>query len=278
MDRVLSLGYSPCPNDTFIFYALTQGRIDCGGISFDVHLADVEVLNQRAKKRELDITKVSTHAIVDLLDDYWLLRAGGAMGRGCGPLVVARQAASMEQLRNSTVAIPGRMTTAFLLFQLYGGHGGRCVEMPFDKIMPAVAQGDVDAGLIIHEGRFTYPSMGLRLVLDLGAWWEAETGFPLPLGGIVMKRSLGAGAAQIVEEQIRQSLLYARHHRNEAWPYIQSLAQEMEPAVIQQHIDMFVNDYSLEVGKEGERAIRLLLEASAKQQKTTFPDHSIFWS
>lgn len=277
MERVWSLGYSPCPNDTFIFYALSQGRIDTGGACFNISLADVEVLNQRAKKGELDITKVSTHAIVGLLDDYWLLRSGGAMGRGCGPLVVARQATSMEQLRDASVAIPGKMTTAFLLFQLHGGHNGRCVEMPFDMIMPAVARGEVGAGLIIHEGRFTYPAMGLNLILDLGAWWETETGLPLPLGGIVMKRSLGAGAAQMVEEQIRQSLLYARRHRKEAWPYIQSLAQEMEPAVIRQHIDMFVNDYSIDVGEEGERAIRFLLEASVKRQKTTFPEQSIFW-
>jgi len=278
MSRVLSLGYSPCPNDTFIFFALTQGRIDSGGVRFDINLADVEVLNQRAKKGELDITKVSTHAMLDLLDEYWLLRAGGAMGRGCGPLVVARKAVGMEQLRNSTVAIPGTMTTAFLLFQLHGGHCGECVEMPFNKIMPAVAQGEVEAGLIIHEGRFTYPAMGLKLVLDLGAWWEARANLPLPLGGIVMKRSLGADAARIVEAQIRQSLLYARHHSNEAWPYIQSLAQEMDPAVIRQHVDMFVNDYSLDVGAEGERAIRLLLEASASQQKKTFPDRSLFRS
>jgi len=278
MNDVLSLGYSPCPNDTFIFFALANGLIDSAGARFQITLADVEVLNRKAGKGELDITKVSTHAILNLLDEYWLLRAGGAMGRGCGPLIVARQAVAMEQLRNSTIAIPGTMTTAFLLLQLHGGHSGKCVEMPFDKIMPAVAQGDVDAGLIIHEGRFTYPSMGLKLVLDLGAWWEAQTGLPLPLGGIVMRRSLGAEAARAVEAQIRESLLYARLHRNEAWPYIQSLAQEMEPSVIQQHIDMFVNDYSLEVGREGETAIHFLLEASARLQKRGIPDRPVFWS
>lgn len=278
MERTWSLGYSPCPNDTFIFFALTHGLVNQGATRFDLHLGDVEVLNQKAKKGELDITKVSTHAILHLLEDYWLLRAGGAMGRGCGPLLVAGKTFSMKAFPDCTVAIPGKLTTAFLLFLLHGEHRGKCLEMPFDKIMPAVANGEVDAGLIIHEGRFTYPALNLKLVLDLGAWWEAKTGLPLPLGGIVMKRSLGADAALLVEEQIRKSLLYARTHMDEAWPYIQSLAQEMEPAVIRQHIDMFVNDYSLDVGEEGEKAVKWLLKASAEKQGIPFPEQPIFWS
>lgn len=269
MSEVWSLGYSPCPNDTFIFFAMARGLIDTGSTRFNVHLADVEELNRKARRCELDITKVSISVLPNVLEDYLLLRAGGAMGRGCGPLVVARESVRMDELLNATVAIPGKMTTAFLLFQLYGEHSGEFVEMPFDQIMPAVASGKVDAGLIIHEGRFTYPSLGLKLILDLGEWWEQKTGLPLPLGGIVMKRSLGAAAAQKVEEQIRESLKYAQTHGDEAWPYIRSLAQEMEPDVIRQHIDMFVNDFSLDLGREGEEAIRVLLEASARQQSIT---------
>ena len=167
-----------------------------------------------------------------LLDDYHLLRSGGAIGRGCGPLVVARERLSMEDLRDKRVAIPGKMTTANMLLRIQGIHQGRSVEMPFEKIMDAVSLGEVEAGVIIHEGRFTYGAKGLQLVCDLGEWWEAHTGLPLPLGGILIKRALGGETARRLEEMIRRSLLYARANPEEAWPYIRSHAQEMEPEVI----------------------------------------------
>jgi len=276
MDRPLRLGYSPCPNDTFIFYAMAERRIDVGPHGFEVFLADVEVLNQMARRRELDITKVSIHAIVHLLDEYRLLRAGGALGRGCGPLVVAREDGTMSSFRDRSIAIPGKLTTANLLLQLEGTHRGRCVEMRFDEIMPAVAAGKVDAGVVIHEGRFTYPSLGLRLVLDLGAWWEKETGLPLPLGGILIKRDLGPDTARQVEETIRRSLLYARSNLGEAWPYIRGHAQEMDTRIIQRHIDMFVNDFSLHMGQEGERAIVYMLEAACRQEGRPLPGTPFF--
>lgn len=272
----LRLGYSPCPNDTHIFYALAEGKIDTAPWQFQVTLADVEELNQRARQKTLDVTKVSIHAILHLLEDYWLLGAGGAIGRGCGPLVVARRPSTMSELRHKTLAIPGRLTTANLLLQLEGSHAGPKVEMLFSDIMPAVARGVVDAGVIIHEGRFTYRSMGLHQVLDLGSWWEEETGLPLPLGGIVMKRSLGTDAAQFVEDKIRESILYANAHPREAWPYIHQHAQEMEPDIIHRHIDMFVNHFSLEAGAEGERATRFILEAAAKQEGIALPPQGIF--
>ncbi|GLI34939.1 1,4-dihydroxy-6-naphthoate synthase [Desulforhabdus amnigena] len=277
MKRSLNLGYSPCPNDTYIFYALAEGRIDLAPCRFEILLADVEELNRRARQKALDITKVSIHAILRLLEDYWLLRAGGAMGRGCGPLVVAKRPTTMEELRNKTIAIPGKLTTANLLLQLQGTHRGPCVEMLFNDIMPAVAAGRVDAGVIIHEGRFTYSGLGLHLVLDLGSWWEKETGLPLPLGGIVMKRDLGHDAARFVETKIRESLLYTRTNLQEAWPYIKSHAQEMEPEIIRRHIDMFVNDFSVDVGAEGEQATRFLLEAAARQENLPMPTKGIFW-
>jgi 1,4-dihydroxy-6-naphthoate synthase len=277
MDHPLRLGYSPCPNDTFIFFALAEGRIDCAPHEFRVSLADVEELNRAARLGSLDITKVSIHAILHLLEDYWLLRAGGAIGRRCGPLLVARQRATLEDLRDATIAIPGHTTTAHLLLQLEGTHQGPRVEMPFDRIMPAVAQGTVQAGVIIHESRFTYPLFGLQLVLDLGEWWETETGLPLPLGGIIAKRALGVDVARFVEGRIRASLEYGRSHPEEAWPYILSHAQEMEPRVIHQHIDMFVNEFSMDVGTEGKRAVRYLLEAAARVHHLQLPAKPLFW-
>lgn len=277
MTRNLSLGYSPCPNDTFIFYALTHGRIDPGPYRFEVSLADVEVLNHQARNRMLDVTKVSIHALVHLIEDYWLLGSGGAIGRGCGPLVVARGTMAAGELRNKTVAVPGAMTTAHLLLGLTGLHQGKCVAMPFDRIMPAVAAGEVDAGVIIHEGRFTYGSFNLGLVLDLGRWWEQTTGLPLPLGGILIKRELGRDTARQVEALIRASLLFARQFPDEAWPYIRENAQEMETEVMRRHIEMFVNELSVDAGSEGKAAIRYMLKAASEFQKLAVPAKSLFW-
>jgi 1,4-dihydroxy-6-naphthoate synthase len=278
MSQTLSLGYSPCPNDTFIFCGLASGRVSTHPYDLEITLADVEWLNRQAAAAALDITKVSIYAMLHLLDSYWLLESGGAIGRGCGPLVVAREALSPEELLNRSVAIPGRMTTANLLLQLSGFHRGPLHEMVFDQIMPAVVRGDVDAGVIIHEGRFTYPAHGLMKVLDLGAWWERETGLPLPLGGIAVKRELGAKVAAFMEERIRESLFFARTHQEEVWPYVHDHAQEMAPIVIRKHIDMFVNDYSHDAGEEGRSAIRALLEAAARQRKSHLPDQPLFWS
>lgn len=277
MNGRLSLGFSPCPNDTCIFWGLAEGHVDLSPFSLDITVADVEVLNQRAVQGSLDITKISIHAMVHLLGEYRLLRSGGALGRGCGPLVVAARNLTMQDLSNRTIAVPGRLTTANLLLKLNGIHRGDCVVMPFDRIMPAVARGEVDGGVIIHEGRFTYPSMGLQLVLDLGAWWEMQTGLPLPLGGIIMKRSLGRDTARFVEARIRESLHLARQYPDRANPFISRHAQEMEPKVIGQHIDMFVNDFSLNLGSEGETAVKHMLEAASKMEGLPFASESVFW-
>ena len=276
MDDLIRLGYSPCPNDTFIFFALSEGSIPLESCRLDVTLADVEALNQMAREQVLDATKVSIHAVLHLLNNYWLLRSGGAVGRGCGPLVVAREKLSMRDLRDRPVAIPGRMTTAHLLLRMEGTHCGPRIAMPFDRIMNAVNRGEADAGVIIHEGRFTYAANGLHLVLDLGEWWEKETGLPLPLGGILMKRDLGVEKARFFENKIRESLLYAKMHPLETWPYIRRHAQEMAPDVIQRHIDMFVNDFSLDVGDEGAKAIRFMLDAASRQEGFPLPAGPIF--
>jgi 1,4-dihydroxy-6-naphthoate synthase len=273
----LTLGFSPCPNDTYIFYALANGVIDID-VELDITLSDVEVLNQRVKQGVLDISKLSVSAVLHILDKYWLLRAGGAIGRGCGPLIVAKNPVGIESLRGAKIAVPGKLTTAHLLLRLQGDHQGPCVAMQFDRIMPAVAAGEVDAGVIIHEGRFTYSSYGLHQVLDLGQWWEEAMGLPLPLGAIAIRRELGADVARKIEEKIRESLLYSRYHPDQAKPYIRSHAQEMEPEVIQRHIDTFVNDFSVDVGVEGERALKRILEAACSLEGIPFPGKSLFWS
>ncbi|MDO9081033.1 MAG: 1,4-dihydroxy-6-naphthoate synthase [Desulfuromonadales bacterium] len=256
----LRLGYSPCPNDTFIFYALMHGRIPLHGFSIQEELADVETLNRRALTSELDLTKISYHAFGHLRNEYALLRSGGALGRGCGPLVVARQATNLERLRGKRIAIPGELTTANLLLQLHGAGYERLQVLPFDKVVAAVASGGVDAGLIIHESRFTFAEHSLVAVEDLGAWWEELTGLPIPLGGILARRSLGREVIEEVESAIRASVRYAFDHPQEARSYIRAHAQELDDAVIQQHIDLYVNHFSLDLGEEGLAAVQELLD------------------
>lgn len=261
--RSLRLGYSPCPNDTFIFYALIHGLIPLNGITIHEELADVETLNRLALAGTLDLTKISYHAFGHLRSDYALLRSGGALGRGCGPLIVARQATSMERLRGGLIAIPGELTTANLLLQLHGAGYERCLILPFDQIMATVASGQVDAGLIIHESRFTFAEHGLVEVEDLGAWWEELTGLPIPLGGILARRDLGRATIESVENAIRASVRYALDHPQETRAYIRTHAQELDDAVIEQHIQLYVNHFSLDLGEEGLAAVQELLHRAA---------------
>ncbi len=269
--RALSLGYSPCPNDTFIFYALVHGKIDCQGLRFKEVLLDVETLNQKARDAELDITKVSYHAYGYLRDRYSLLRSGGAMGRGCGPLVVSREQTDTDRLRGKKVAIPGKLTTAYLLLRLYDpALAANAVEMPFDRIMSAVQDGSVDAGLIIHESRFTFPSYGLSRIMDLGEWWEEETGLPIPLGCIIARKALGRDLALRIDCLVRKSVEYAFTHREETKGYIKAHSQEMGDDVIERHIGLYVNQFSLDPGEEGLRAIDELMKRA--EEKGIIPD------
>lgn len=257
---VLSLGFSPCPNDTYIFWALMHGKLHHPDLAFQETIADVETLNQMVLSRKPDISKVSYHAFGLVRDDYRLLRSGGALGKGCGPLLVCRgNAPKPLDLLAQRIAIPGELTTAYLLLRLYEPKVRNITVMPFYAILKAVNEGLVEAGLIIHESRFTYQQFGLRQIIDLGEWWEATTGYPIPLGGIIMKRSLGQNQAQRVEELIRQSILMAGRSPHEAWPFLREHAQEMEDSVIKQHLDLYVNDYSLDLGSRGEEAVRVLL-------------------
>ncbi len=261
--KTLSLGYSPCPNDTFIFYALIREKIDTKNLKFNEVLLDVETLNQKALNTELDLTKISYHAFGHVRKNYCVLRAGGALGKGCGPLVVAKNEYTMEELRGKKIAIPGKLTTAYLLLQLYNPdfrlQTSDLLEMPFDKIINAIANDDVDAGLIIHESRFTYSSYGLKQIIDLGEWWEKQTGLPIPLGGILAKRTLGEGLNKKTNKLIRASVEHAFSKRAEPMDYIKKHSQELSEDVINQHINLYVNDYSLDVGQDGEKAVNELL-------------------
>jgi 1,4-dihydroxy-6-naphthoate synthase len=256
--RTLSLGYSPCPNDTFIFHALVSGLVTAPGLAFAERLEDVETLNRLAAEAVLDVSKVSYGAIPHLVGDYVLLRSGGALGRGCGPLVVARAGFDAASLAGARIAIPGRSTTANLLLRLFAPAARPGVEMVYSEIMPAVARGEVDAGLIIHESRFTYPDHGLVKVVDLGEWWEGTTGLPIPLGGILARRDLGAETIRAVDDAIRRSVEHAFAHPADWREYVRSHAQEMDEAVQRQHIDLYVNRFTVDVGDEGERAIHEL--------------------
>ena len=272
---VHSLGISPCPNDTYIFEALIHGRSPA---PFDVSLfmADVEELNAAARQGRLAVTKLSMAAAAYILDRYVLLNAGAALGRGCGPLVVSRRELSADECRSARIAIPGRMTTANLLLSLTGRFDGPREEMVFDQVMPAVERGRAELGVIIHEGRFTYADRGLRLVLDLGQWWEETTRMPLPLGVIAARRDLGQQAILEVEEAIRQSLLHARAHPEAGRAFIRAHAQEMDEKVMASHIATFVNDYSLDLGEEGRRAMESLLQAAAREAGISLPPLPVF--
>ncbi len=260
----LSLGYSPCPNDTFMFYGLSCGAVRAAGLTFTERLEDVETLNGLARQGRLEVTKVSCAAYAHLAEDYCLLRSGAALGRGCGPLLVSREPRGLESLEGLPVAMPGRLTTASLLFALYGPKV-EPLQMAFHEVMPAVASGRAEAGVIIHEGRFTYPIYGLSLVCDLGRLWEEDTGLPLPLGAIAARRSLGAPTVLALEAAIRESILYARRHEAAALEHARHFAQEMAEEVLRAHIALYVNDLSLAIGPEGERAVRTLLARGAER-------------
>jgi 1,4-dihydroxy-6-naphthoate synthase len=272
--KKISLGYSPCPNDTFVFYALAHKKLK-GELEFSEILRDVETLNRMALHSELDVAKASFHAFGFLRENYCLLHSGGALGRGCGPLVVAKAPVKISDLARSKIAIPGKMTTAYLLLQLFAPEIKNVVEMPFDRIMNAVSLGTVDAGLLIHEGRFTYPDYNLVKLLDLGEWWEDETGLPIPLGGILAKRELGDAVIRKVDGLIKESIEYAFQHRAGTREYVKNNAQELDDEVIEQHIQLYVNDYTLDIG-DGIVAVGKLLKTAEELHLIPHSDKPFF--
>jgi 1,4-dihydroxy-6-naphthoate synthase len=285
----LRLAYSPCPNDTFIFHAWVQGLLP-GTPAVSERLEDIDTLNGLAAAGDADVIKVSFHAFGHLRDRYALLHSGGALGRGCGPLIVARKDSSFrpadanggaavlaDDLSHVRIAIPGELTTGALLAGLFVGGGRKRVVMPFDRIMPAVAAGEVDAGVIIHEGRFTFGSYGLRRLVDLGEWWETTTGMAIPLGGIAVSRALDPEMQGRVDAAIRASVTYAKAHPDASRDYVASHSQEMDPAVCQAHIDLYVNDATVDYGPAGEAAIEHLLAAAAAAGLIEESDKPLFW-
>ena len=260
--RELTFGYSPCPNDTFAFHALAHGLV---AAPFRVRpvLLDIEELNRRAHTGEFDLTKLSVGAFAGVGDRYRLLRSGAALGKGVGPLVVTRTPRSLADAVRGRIAIPGRETTAFRLLRLAAPALGEVVEMRYDRIVRAVSGGDVDAGLIIHESRFTYADHGLTRAIDLGDWWERETGLPVPLAGICARSDLDETTADAAQRAIRASVQYAFDHSEASRAYVRAHAQEMSDAVCDAHIALYVNAFSLDVGDEGLRAIARLVGGTA---------------
>ena len=261
----LTLGFSPCPNDTFIFEAMVHGRVDTEGLEFDWFLADVEDLNRRALEGTVDITKMSYHAYARAAAGYLILDSGSALGRSNGPLVVSRRPIGPDELDNALIAIPGRNTTANLLFSIFWPGATRKREYLFSDIPEAVLSGEADAGLIIHETRFTYSAMGLGLVADTGSMWEEMTGLPVPLGGIVVNRNLDPKVAAKVGRAIRRSIEYARTSPGESADFIRRHARETEDEIAREHINLYVNDFSLSLGEEGRQAIRKLFAVAQEK-------------
>jgi 1,4-dihydroxy-6-naphthoate synthase len=261
----LTLGFSPCPNDCFMFDAIVNRRIDLEGLEFTPRLADVEALNNSAFAGEADVTKLSYHAYAYCTGDYVLLDAGSALGRNCGPLLISKRAIAQQEVASGgiRIAIPGRFTTANFLLGLAFPEARDKTPMLFSEIESALLDERFDAGLIIHENRFTYADKGLKKIIDLGEYWEGETGAPIPLGGIVIKRSLPDDVKQRVNRVLQRSVEYAFAHRAASLGYVRAHAQEMSEDVMYRHIDLYVNEYSVDLGEEGRRAVELLFEKAA---------------
>lgn len=258
----LTLGFSPCPNDCFMFDAMVHRRIDLEGLEFDVRMADIEALNAAALAGQIDVTKLSFHAYAYCLGNYVLLDAGSALGRNCGPLLISKREIAPDDVARGglRIAIPGTYTTAnFLLSLAFPGATAKS-QLLFSAIEGAVLDGTFDAGLIIHENRFTYAAKGLKKIIDLGEYWESETGAAIPLGGIVINRALPEDVQQKMNRIMRRSVEYAFANRTASLPFVRANAQEMSEDVMYQHIDLYVNDYSVDLGREGRRAVEVLFE------------------
>jgi 1,4-dihydroxy-6-naphthoate synthase len=258
----LSLGFSPCPNDCFMFDAIVNRRIDLEGLEFSTALADVEALNRAAFAAETDVTKLSYHAYAYCANVYALLDAGSALGRNCGPLLISRRSIAPREVAEGTlrIAIPGAFTTANFLLGLAFPAARDKTALLFSAIEPALLNDEYDAGLIIHENRFTYEAKGLKKIIDLGEFWEGETGAPIPLGGIAVRRALPDAVKDAVNRVLRRSVEYAFAHRTASLPFVREHAQEMREDVMYRHIDLYVNQYSIDLGTEGRRAVELLFE------------------
>jgi 1,4-dihydroxy-6-naphthoate synthase len=258
--RLITVGHSPDPDDAFMFYALAHDKLDTGDLRFRHELQDIETLNRRAMRGELEVSAVSIHAYAHLLDKYALLPSGCSMGDRYGPMVVARRPMTVEELKTARVAVPGTLTTAFLTLRLLLPGGFAYEVLPFDQIIGAIAEGKYDAGLIIHEGQLTFQNQGLHLIVDLGVWWQEKTGLPLPLGGNVVRRDLGADTIRRISRLLKESIRYSLDHRDAALAYALQYARDMDKGLADRFVGMYVNDWTLDYGPRGREAVRRLLE------------------
>jgi 1,4-dihydroxy-6-naphthoate synthase len=257
----LTLGFSPCPNDTFIFDALVNKKIDTKDFEFDVVLEDVQTLNEWAMQQKLDVSKISYGVLPLVMNNYILLESGSALGKGVGPLLIAKSQLNIRELNDKLIAIPGENTTAHMLFSLAFSKTKKKVFKVFSEIENAVLNDEVDAGVIIHENRFTYQDKGLYKLMDLGDYWETQTQLPIPLGGIIAKKSVDKKVIEQVDALIKQSVEYSfKYNYNELSDYVKSHAQEMSEKVMRQHIDLYVNNFSVALGNNGRKAVKKLLE------------------
>jgi 1,4-dihydroxy-6-naphthoate synthase len=262
--QLITVGHSPDPDDAFMFYALAHDKLDTGNLRFRHELQDIETLNRRALRGELEVTAVSLHAYAHLLDQYALLPSGCSMGDRYGPMVVARRPLSIDALRTARIAVPGTLTTAFLTLRLLLPDGFTYEVLPFDEILGAVAAGRFDAGLIIHEGQLTFQNQGLHLVVDLGVWWQDRTGLPLPLGGNVVRRDLGPDVVRQISRLLKESIRYSLDHRDDALNYALQYARDMDKALADRFVGMYVNEWTLDYGERGREAVRRLLGEGRK--------------
>ena len=272
----LSVGFSSCPNDTFMFYAMVHQYIDCEGLSFQVHMADIEQLNVMASNGIPDITKLSIGAFADVAPKYALLHSGSALGFKNGPLLVSKQKIYPDEINELRIAIPGVKTTANLLLSILYPDVKVKIPYLFSDIEEAVLSNEVDAGLIIHENRFTYQKRGLQKVVDLGEIWEQETKYPIPLGSIGVRRDFEEALKQKIDRILHRSISFAFHNQRECYPYIKKHAQEIDDEVIARHIDLYVNEFSLALGKEGQNAIAFLLEKGSEANILKRIDQELF--
>jgi 1,4-dihydroxy-6-naphthoate synthase len=272
----LTLGFSPCPNDTFIFDAVANNKIDTEGLSFELIIADVEKLNRLALQHSLDITKLSYYACAYLIRDYRILHAGSALGSNCGPLLISKPGNKNLPMESSIIAIPGKYTTAHFLLSMAFPGAMHKVEMHFSDIEDAILQNKVDAGVIIHENRFTYQDKGLIKIMDLGEYWEYQTRLPIPLGGIVIKRDISPAISQKVNRIVKKSVEYALANPAASKTYVKHYAQELDEHVRNQHIQLYVNDYTIDLGENGKKAVKTLFEWAKRSNLITGTDEDIF--
>jgi 1,4-dihydroxy-6-naphthoate synthase len=258
--QLITVGHSPDPDDAFMFYALAHDKLDTGNLQFRHELQDIETLNRRALRGELEVTAVSIHAYAHLLDKYALLPSGCSMGDKYGPMVVAKKPMTIADLKHARIAVPGTLTTAFLTLRLLIPDGFVHEVVPFDQILAAVAADRFEAGLIIHEGQLTFQNQGLHLVVDLGVWWQERAGLPLPLGGNVVRRDLGAETMGQISRLLKESIRYGLDHRDDALSYALRFARDMDKSLADRFVGMYVNEWTLDYGPRGREAVRRLLQ------------------